>query len=149
MPGVVPPCTVVDRDSLTALDLAPAAAEPGVLTLVDGSGRVVAYSAAGVAAQQRQDGWRVLADIAVANETTDPAPGMETWYVAPTDFYGIAADGVVGEAVADCFNVVTGSQNVAPGATVVVQVGFDTPNDPRESELVLVTNGPPVALSGG
>ena len=41
----------------------------------------------------------MLADIAVANETTDSAPGMETWYVAPTDFYGIAADGVVGEVM--------------------------------------------------
>ena len=145
-PGVVPPCTVVDRDTLTALDLAPQT--PAVLTLADGSGRLVAYTGAGVAAQERQDGWRVLADVEVVNETTASAPGMETWYVAATDFRGVAIDGVVGEPVADCFNVVTGSQNVAQGATVVVQVGFDTPDDPRESELILLTAGPPVPLSG-
>jgi len=145
-PRVVPPCTVVDRDTLTALDLAPPTA--GVLTLADGSGRLVAFIGAGVAAQERQDGWRVLADVEVVNETTAPAPGMETWFVAVTDFRGVAIDGVVGEPVADCFNVVAGSQNVAPGATTVVQVGFDTPEDPRDSELVLLTAGPPVPLSG-
>ena len=147
-PGVVPPCTVVDRDSLTELDLAPAAA-PGVLTLADGSGRVLAYTGAAVAAHEREDGWRVLADVEVVNETTASAQGMQDWWVSEGDFHGIAVDGVVGEAVADCFNIVTGAQNVAPGATVVIQVGFDTPDDPRESELVLVTNGPPVPLSGG
>ena len=41
-PGVVPPCTVVDRDSLTALDLAPPT--PAVHTLADGSGRLVAFT---------------------------------------------------------------------------------------------------------
>ena len=73
---------------------------------------------------------------------------MEIWFVAETDFRGVAIDGVVGEPVADCFNVVTGSQNVAQGATTVVQVGFDTPDDPRDSELILLTAGPPVPLSG-
>lgn len=145
-PGVVPPCTVVDRDSLTTLELAPPT--PAVLTLADGSGRLVAFTAAGVAAQERQDGWRVLAKVEVVNETTAPAAGMETWFVAETDFRGVAIDGVVGEPVADCFNVVTGSQSVAQGATTVVQVGFDTPDDPRDSELILLTNGPPVPLSG-
>ncbi len=145
-PGVVPPCTVVDRDSLTALEIAPPT--PAVLTLADGSGRLVAYTGIRVAAQERQEGWRVLADVEVVNETTAPAPGMETWFVTATDFRGVAIDGVVGEPGADCFNVVTGSQQVAQGATTIVQVGFDTPDDPRNSELILLTRGPPVPLSG-
>ena len=144
-PGVVPPCTVVDRDSLTTLELAPPT--PAVLTLADGSGRLVAFTAAGVAAHARTAGgcWP---RSKVVNETTAPAAGMETWFVAETDFRGVAIDGVVGEPVADCFNVVTGSQSVAQGATTVVQVGFDTPDDPRDSELILLTDGPPVPLSG-
>ncbi len=142
--GVVPPCTVVDRDTLTALDLAPEAT--GVYTLTDG--RLVTYTATGVAAQERQDGWRVLADVEVSNDTTAAEPGMESWYVAESDFTGVAVDDVVGEYVPDCFNVVTGARNVAPGATVLVQVGYDTPDDPREAELILLTQGAPVALSG-
>jgi hypothetical protein len=144
--GAVPPCTVFDRDTVTTLELAPPTSV--VLTLADGSGRLVAYTGAGVAAQEREDAWRVLADVEVVNETTS-APGTENYWVGPGDFHGITVDGASGDPAVDCFNVVTGAQSLAPGATVVVQVGFDTPGDPRESELVLVTNGPPVPLSGG
>ncbi len=146
-PGVVPPCTVVDRDSLTALDLAPQT--PAVHTLADGSGRLVAYTAS------RGRGPGTPGRLAGAGRRR----GGQRDHGVPTRHGNLVRRRVPisaaspstawsGEPVADCFNVVTGSQNVAQGATTVVQVGFDTPDDPRESELILLTNGPPVPLSG-
>jgi hypothetical protein len=133
---------VLDPDTLTMLDVV--AAPPTQITV---AGRILAYRAVAVAAQEREDGWRVLADIEVANESSDNAQGTGDWYITPTDFTGVEADGTVGEGAADCFNIVSGSQTMTPGDLTVVRVGFDGPADPRSSELVLRTAGPPVPLA--
>jgi hypothetical protein len=133
---------VLDPDTLTTFDVV--AAPPTQITL---AGRILAYRAVAVAAQEREDGWRVLADIEVANESSDTAQGTGDWYITPTDFTGVEADGTVGEGVADCFNIVSGTLTVTPGDVTVVRVGFDGPADPRSSELVLRTGGPPVPLA--
>lgn len=137
------PCSAAEGSSWSTISLA---AEPtGTLVLADGSDRQVGYTATGVRAKYDQPTWRVLVDVQVSNDSTAIA---ESWYVDYRDFRRLVTDGVAG-TLPVCFSVLSGAQNLPPGQRSIVRVGFDSPTDPRQAELILETNGPPIPLAPG
>lgn len=143
--ATLPPCAVADDSSWSPVGLT---GEPiGTVTLADGTNRRIGYRVTALRARQRQSSWRILVDVEVSNQSTPvETTSDDDWYIDATDFHDIVVDGVAGDRSA-CFNLMSGAQSLAPGRRAVIRVGFDTPTDPRQSELILETAGTPVPLA--
>jgi hypothetical protein len=142
-----PPCSAVDGPSVSGLSLG---SHPvGTYELADGTNRRIGYTATALRVQDRNGTWRVLVDVDVSNQTTAvEGTTDDNWYIDPGDFQHVVVDGVEGGEAA-CFNLLSGARNVPPHGRAAVRVGFDSPADPRRSELALVTGGTPIPLAVG
>lgn len=140
-------CSVGDDASWSTIG--PSGEPSGTYNLTDGTNRQIGYRATGLRARERQSKWTILVDVEVSNQSTPAvATSADNWYIGAGDFDRIVVDGVAGGPPA-CFNLMSGALNLSPGQRAIVRLGFDTPTDPRHSELSLETGGPPIPLSNG